>query len=386
MSIPKQERPKLYDPSRGSSWQAIGHLRHRHDIRIVDTFSGQLAELFLIERPALIRREKKDVAAAIRSLLQSRAEQSPLERQGTWAFYPWLNTLVHVLDEESFQKVRTNRNADLITFEEQKKFYDTAVGIAGLSVGSNIALTIVLQGGARHIRLADFDALELSNTNRLIAGVHQLGLPKTTIIARKIWEINPYAQIDIFGQGLNKENVDAFMKGLDVVVDEMDDFVIKQRLRELARKYRIPLLSAADNGDRSTVDVERHDLKERTPYFLGRLGKTSVAKFGRLLGDKAGIVREITRLIGADNVPPRLQASLPNIGTTLVSVPQLGGTALMGAAVVTYCIRKIVAGQELPSGRSHVCIDEKLVPGYFSARAVKERKRRTRALEESYMG
>ncbi|HXV27258.1 MAG TPA: ThiF family adenylyltransferase [Candidatus Paceibacterota bacterium] len=371
----KREQPKIFNPAAAASWRAFGRLRSGlRKPGIVDTYAGQLAELALVEQPGLIRLPKEKIAEAVGAFIAGRTRRGPLIRQGRWVHYPWLNTLVHVLAEPEFNRVRTSRNANLITFAEQKKFYDTVVGVAGLSVGSNVALSVVLAGGARRIRLADFDELELSNTNRLIAGVHQLGLPKTTVIARRIWEINPYAHVGIFDRGLNATNVASFMRGLDVVVDEMDDFVIKQRLRELARKQRIPLLSAADNGDRSTIDVERHDLG-RTPYFLGRLGTTDVARFSALRGNKQETIRTIARLIGAEHHPVRMIRSLPAIGETLVSVPQLGGTALIGASAVTYLIRGIVAGDAMPSGRYHLCLDENLDPGYSSDIAVRERKR-----------
>lgn len=373
MSIPKNERPRIFDPSKAKAWDALKKLRRQRGMTVIDTFVNQLEEFHLVNHPYLVRELPEAKKKAIADYIRAAGTVAPFERQGRWVYFPWKHSLVHILVEKDFHKVRTNRNAELITFDEQKKFYETVVGIAGLSVGSNVALSVVLQGGARHIRLADYDALELSNTNRLIAGVDQLGMPKTTVIAHRIWEINPYAQIDLFDRGLTEENVGAFVDGIDIVVDEMDDFVIKQQLRELARKHRIALVSAADNGDRSTVDVERHDLAKRTPYFLGLLGKTSVARFRKLRGDKRETIRTIARLIGPENHPARMMASVPKIGETLVSVPQLGGTALMGAAVVTYCIRKIVSGQELPSGRSHVCMDENLAPGYHTAEACQER-------------
>lgn len=382
MSIPTKEQVKIYDPSKPSAWQAIKRLKRQKYITAIDTYREQLAELFVIQRPSLINRDERGIREAVNALLSLTEDDGPLERQGRWVFYPWLNKLIHILNEEDFHRVRTNRNAELITFKEQKKFYDAVVGVAGLSVGSNVALMIVLQGGAKHIRLADYDNLALSNTNRLIAGVDKLGMPKTTVIARHIWEINPYARIDVLDRGLTEENVASFVNGLDIVVDEMDDFVIKQRLRALARKHRIPLLSAADNGDRSTVDIERHDLKKRTPYFLGLLGKTSVERFRKLKGNKLETIRTIARFIGPENHPARMMASVPQIGQTLVSVPQLGGTALMGAAVVTYCIRRIIAGEHLPSGRSHVCMDENLAPDYHTDEATQARKKLADILTE----
>jgi hypothetical protein len=375
------EQPLIITPTSPTGRTSLEKFRADKTVHVVDTYIDQLAELYVIEHPDAIRLAREDIHARIESHIATLTQRTPLDQQGVWAYLPWQRALVHILKEKDYFRVRTNRNGNLITPDEQTKFYACVVGVAGMSVGGSIALTIALQGGARHIRIADFDSLELSNTNRILAGIHELATPKTTIIARRIWEMNPYATIDIIDKGLNEHNVGAFMKGLDVVVDEMDQMAIKQLIREEARERKVALVSTADNGDTSVIDVERHDLK-KTPYFLGRLGKTSYARF--IAMDKLQIIREITRLMGPENVPPRMQSSLPEIGRTLVSVPQLGGTALMGAAATAYCIHRIAAGIPLPSGRSILSLDEKLEVGYASKKQATTRAKNTKRFAKQY--
>lgn len=375
------EQPLFFPSTSAKQRLALKKLRSDKDVRTIDTYADQLAELYVIDHPDVVRLPREEIRSRIESHIATLTRRTPLEQQGVWVFLPWQRALVHILKEQDYFRVRTNRNGNLITPEEQQKFYACVVGVAGMSVGGSIALTIALQGGARHIRIADFDSLELSNTNRILAGIHELATPKTTIIARRIWEMNPYATIDIFDNGLNEHNVGAFMKGLDIVVDEMDQMAIKQLIREEAREKKVALVSTADNGDTSVIDVERHDLK-KTPYFLGRLGTTSFKCFIEM--DKLQIIREITRLMGPENVPPRMQSSLPEIGRTLVSVPQLGGTALMGAAATAYCIHRIAAGIPLPSGRSILSLDEKLEVGYTSAKQKRARAKNTKRFARQY--
>jgi len=66
-------------------------------------------------------------------------------------------------------------------------------------------------GGTFH--LADFDELSLSNLNRLRAGVHEVGLNKTVIAARQMYEIDPYLEIARFPDGLHEDNLDSFLVG-----------------------------------------------------------------------------------------------------------------------------------------------------------------------------
>src|SRR5258708_9015345 len=164
--------------------------------------------------------------------------------QGNWVYYPWLATLVHLIEDVDFQRVRTARNRNLINEEEQKKFYNSVVGVGCLSVGNSVTLAIVLQGGAKHLRLADFDALALTNLNRIRGGVESLGLKKVEMTARQIYALNPYAEIEIFPDGLNPNNIEKFFSGppkLDIVIDELDNIAVKYLIREQAKKYGVPV-------------------------------------------------------------------------------------------------------------------------------------------------
>ncbi|MGB1031398.1 MAG: ThiF family adenylyltransferase, partial [Flavobacteriales bacterium] len=111
---------------------------------------------------------------------------------GVWVYYPWLRKLVHLLDEKEFVECRTNRNKYKITAEEQEVLSKKVVGVVGLSVGQSVSLTMAMERSFGELRIADFDDLELTNLNRIRTGVHNLGLPKTTIVAREIAEIDPF--------------------------------------------------------------------------------------------------------------------------------------------------------------------------------------------------
>ena len=266
------------------------------------------------------------------------------------------------LNENDFQTVRTARNRNLINQEEQEKFHNATVGIGGLSVGSTVAFALVLQGGPKHIKLADMDRLALTNTNRVLMGVDHLGSLKVEMAARRIYEINPYTKIELFSEGLNSENISIFFENLDIVIDELDNLAIKYLIRTEAKKRKIPVVMAADNGDNAVVDVERYDLDPDLLFFQGRLGETSYEELSKL--DKFGIGKTITKHIGAENVTARTQESLLEMGKTIVSWPQLGGAALVNGAAVAYCVRKILNGQQIENNRALISLDEKLIPGY----------------------
>ena len=376
---PAPSKPRFFNLSKKSDQIKVGKLIESKEVlHIVDDYREQLNELFSVNNPTKVF--SPNLQKEFKEYIKKLEARQPLWQQGNWAYYPWLATLVHILVDKDFQLVRTTRNRNLINKDEQDKFYNSVIGIGGLSVGNNIALSLVLQGGGRHLRLADMDTLALSNTNRVRAGVQNLGLSKVDVTARQIYEINPYARIELFSEGLNKENIAKFFAGppkLDIVVDELDNLAVKVLIREEAKKNRIAVVMATDNGDNGLVDVERYDLDPETPFFHGRMGDVSYEKLINL--DKMGIGKLIIQHIGVETVTNRVRESMPEIGKTIVSWPQLGGAAILNGSAVAYCVRKILNNQPIENNRALVSLDEKLIPNYSSPQ---EKRKRTQSAEK----
>ncbi|KKR47716.1 MAG: UBA/THIF-type NAD/FAD binding fold protein [Parcubacteria group bacterium GW2011_GWA1_40_21] len=363
-------KPTVFDFKKSEDQNAANDLFNLRRIQYVaDDYKEQQNELFAVKNPSMVY--APDFKKKFEDYYSALDKECPIWQSGHWVYFPWLSKLTHILEEDDFQMVRTARNKNLINKEEQEKFYNAIVGIGGLSVGNSVALAIVLQGGAKRIKLADLDRLALSNTNRIRTGVDNLGVLKVEMTARQIYEINPYAEVELFPEGLTKENIGKFFEGLDIVIDELDNLAVKYLIREQAKKHKIAVVMAADNGDNAVVDIERYDLDPNTPFFQGRMGEVSYEMLSKL--DKFGIGRMITKHVGPENVTERMQQSLLEMGKTIVSWPQLGGAALVNGSAVAYCVRKILCGQPLENNRALISLDEKLVPNYNSLEEVEKR-------------
>ena len=371
---PLPTKPEIIDASTDQGRARLRALLDGGDIRTVrDDYEEQLREHFALLNPTLVF--SPDFEA--RFAAHRDGIGMPLWQHGRWAYFPWRAAVTHILEDQAYQAVRTSRNRNLITEEEQKRFARATVGIAGLSVGNSVALAIALQGGANRIRLADFDRLALSNINRVRASAAEFGNNKAEMTARQIYELNPYAEVELFTDGLTPENITRFFEGaprLDIVIDEIDNLAVKCLLREHAKRLRLPVVMAADNGDDGVVDIERYDLDPETPFFHGRMGDVSYEKLKGL--DKLSTGRLIAKHVGTDTVALRMWASLFEIGKTIVSWPQLGGAAVLNGAAVAYCVRAIACGHPLEANRALVSLDEKLIPGYSSPEQREERLRK----------
>lgn len=363
----------LSDAGHRAQFEAL--IAERKIQHISDDYNEQLKEYFQVLHPDKVY--TPEFPALFDEYIKSTSQEMPLWQHGRWAYFPWSSTVVHILEEEAFYEVRTARNKNLINKEEQAAYYNATIGIAGQSVGHAVVMAIVLQGGGKNWRIADHDALALSNTNRIRVGIENLGLPKVIMTARQIYTTNPYAVVEIFSDGITKENIESFCapqggKKLDIIIDEIDNLAVKYLIREQAKKHRLAVVMAADNGDNAVVDIERYDLNPDIPFFHGRMGDVSYEMLSSL--DKFGIGKMITKHVGPENVTERMQQSLMEMGKTIVSWPQLGGAALINGSAVAYCVRKILNKQSLEENRALISLDEKLTPGYNTPEEITKRE------------
>jgi len=267
-----------------------------------------------------------------------------------WAYYPWRRAVVRVPGPRSFRRLRLDRNRNIITTAEQDRLARLRVGVVGLSVGHAVAHTLATEGLCGELRLADFDALELSNLNRVPATVFDVGVNKAVATARRIAELDPYLPVQVATAGLTHATITTFLDGLDIVVEECDSLDIKIAVRMSARARRIPVLMAT--SDRGLLDVERFDLDPNRPILHGLLGDPDIATLSGL--SSSDKVPHVLRVLDAARLSARGAASLVEVGRTLSTWPQLAGDVAVGAAAVAEAIRRIGLDERLTSGRVRI--------------------------------
>ncbi|MBV8927823.1 MAG: Rv1355c family protein [Mycobacteriaceae bacterium] len=273
-----------------------------------------------------------------------------IDEQKRWAYYPWRRSLVAILGPRGFRAVRLDRNRNLITAEEQQRLGRLRIGVIGLSVGHVIAHTLAAQGLCGELRLADFDGLDLTNLNRVPASVFDLGVNKAVAAARRIVEVDPYLRVTVEHGGVTPDTIDAFLEGLDIVVEECDSLDVKVLVRESARARRLPVLMAT--SDRGLIDIERFDLEPSREILHGLLGDVDAAGLAGLSNrDK---IPHVLRVLDGGKLSARGAASLVEVGQTLSTWPQLAGDVTLGAVLVAEAVRRIGLGEALPSGRVRV--------------------------------
>ncbi len=332
-----------------------------------DEIYTQLQELVKSLNPS-IRIKADDYPAMITEHLKGQ----DIDTYGVWAYYPWSKRLVHLLDEEEFVEVRTNRNQYKITRAERDKLATKRIGIIGLSVGQSIALTLSMERSYGELRLADFDLLELSNLNRIRAGLYNLGVPKVVIAAREIAEIDPYLNVTCFFEGLVASSMDDFFLKdgkLDLLVDECDGLDIKILSRFKARELSIPVIM--DTSDRGMLDVERFDLEPQRDILHGTVQNVDPTNIKELTNEEK--IPIILQMLGIDNVSLRAQASMVEVEQTINTWPQLASSVTLGGAIGADVARRILLHQYHDSGRYYIDLEELIADKNKKAPADEER-------------
>lgn len=333
--------------------------------RKIDLYEVFIKDLFEIRNPKFYKKPDAEAYDKFRAELLSDNRNS-----GVWVYYPWLNAAYLCPPEEIYLEVITARNKPLISRTEQEKYYNFNVGIVGLSVGQSSALTLVRTGGAKRIKLADFDTIDPSNLNRIHFGLPEIGRAKTEVVAERLYEINPYADVSIYREGITPQNIeDFFIKDfkLDAVIDACDSFPIKIALREYAKKMKIPLLMATDIGDGTLLDIERYDLSDQVEMFGGRL---------KTVKSDDSFMQSALKIIDPEYIPISLLEVLPEIGSSTPTHPQLATSVYFSGIIISYALRRLSNGKDVADRRHYIELEEYLDPRHQTEQFKKYKKAR----------
>src|SRR5665213_220413 len=143
------------------------------------------------------------------------------------------------------------RNLGWFTEAEQLALRGKRVAIAGMGGVGGVHLITLARLGIGAFHIADFDHFSLANFNRQIgANVGTIDRPKVEVLEEMALAINPELRITRFDQGINAENIEAFLSDVDLFVDGFDFFVLDIRRKVFARCHElgIPAITAGPIG------------------------------------------------------------------------------------------------------------------------------------------
>ena len=160
--------------------------------------------------------------------------------------------------EAEFDAVKDERFSPYI----YEKLKNSKVAIAGLGgLGSHIAVMLA-RSGVGHLHLVDFDRVELSNLNRQVYTVDELGMLKTEALKGILLKINPYINVSYKNIKVYKNNIEPVFSGFELVCEAFDDpeakaMLVGELLSNGGRTIIVSGSGMAGYGDANDIKTEK---------------------------------------------------------------------------------------------------------------------------------
>lgn len=239
-------------------------------------------------------------------------------------------TTVERMDADQYYEQAFRRNLGLVSKPQQDTLRSSHVAVIGLGgLGGRHFLDLVRAGVGR-FTVADIDDFSLVNINRQIGATSStVGRLKTEVMAEMARDIHPGLSLNIFNEGLQPENADELLSGVDVVVDAIDFFAMDARelLYRTAAKLRIPVVFSAPLGFSATLHVFTADSMSFADYYGIREGMSyfeKLAAFAVGLAPAAMHVKymDMSHVSLKDHAGPSISSAC-NIATGLLTTEVL---------------------------------------------------------------
>ena len=144
-------------------------------------------------------------------------------------------------------------------------------GIGG--VGSYVVEGLV-RAGIENFILVDKDEVDITNINRqLIATTKTIGEPKVEVAKKRILEINPNANVEIYREFFLPETKGILDNTVDYIVDSVDTVTAKIELVIRANSLNIPIISSMGTGNKL----------DPTKFEVTDIYKTSICPLAKVM-------------------------------------------------------------------------------------------------------
>ncbi|ARV07399.1 tRNA threonylcarbamoyladenosine dehydratase [Polaribacter sp. SA4-10] len=143
--------------------------------------------------------------------------------------------------------------------EKLKKANILVVGLGG--VGS-YAAEFIARAGVHKMTLVDGDVFDETNKNRQLPALNStIGLPKVTVLASRLKDINPAIELTLLEEFLSPERAyEIVSKEYDYVLDCIDSITPKVNLLVAARRKKVKIISSMGAGGK--LDATKIRIKD----------------------------------------------------------------------------------------------------------------------------
>ena len=225
------------------------------------------------------------------------------------------------LKEKELTEEQIERYSRQIVLKEvggigQKKLLSSTITIVGAGgLGSPIAFYLAA-AGIGHLKIVDFDKVDLSNLHRqIIHFTDDIDKNKTQSAYEKLHKLNPDINIEIYNEVLVPSNIKKILEDSDFVIDGSDNIPTKMLINDACISLKIPFTIAGVirfNGQILTVNP-----KEKTACYRCIFGDIT-ENDPTMSCSQAGIVGLIAGIIGCIQANEAIKYIL-NVGDLIIN-------------------------------------------------------------------
>lgn len=176
-----------------------------------------------------------------------------------------------------------SRTELLIGRQALEKLSKSRVAIFGIGGVGSFVVEGLARGGIGNFVLVDSDNVHITNINRQIIATHNtLGRPKVEVAKKRILEINPNAQVEIYNAFYSSDNsAQLIQKDYNYVVDAIDSVSSKINLILKSKEMNIPIISCMGMGNKlDPTMIEVTDIYKTSICPLSKIIRKEMRKNG----------------------------------------------------------------------------------------------------------
>jgi len=131
-------------------------------------------------------------------------------------------------------------------YDGQLRLRDSSVCITGVGGLGSAAATQLAALGVGHLRLVDYDVVELSNLHRQhLYDVSAIGYPKVEVAAKRLRNLNPYIHVEPVPLAIGAHNAEEIVESMDIVVDGLDSMLPRYAINRACLNLEVPYVFGA---------------------------------------------------------------------------------------------------------------------------------------------
>jgi hypothetical protein len=263
---------------------------------------------------------------------------------------------IRAASPDVFYAQLTSRNRGLVGDEEQQRLRHTTILVAGCgSIGGAVVEPLVRLGAERLV-LAEPDGYELHNLNRQQARLADVGRNKAHVLAERVREVNPHADVRVDGRGVTADNTGDLVARAGLIIDGVDvtssqALGCKYALHVEAQRQGVPVVCGYDIAGTQLVLV--YDYRARSlPVLGGRLAGRAVTDLHPL--------RFLARVVPLRAVPVEMFGELRRqLAGGSTAFPQLVYSAQLFGVLACRVVLDLLAGRPV---RHRIVVDVHTLP------------------------